>query len=108
MLRAGCFLFSTLNSDLNGLHFATVNISGRTDANGQIWVSSPVAKSGISFIDIIGTVRDTGSLPFMIIALKDFDGDNTLVFRCIATNNSTFNYKDINTKVIIAYKNDDK
>ena len=105
MLHAGCFFIYTLNSDLNGLHFAIVNISGRTDANGQIWVSSPVSKSEITFIDIIGTVRDTGSLPFMIISLKDFDGDNTLVFRCIATNNSTFNYRDMDTKVLIAYKN---
>ena len=93
-----------LNSDLSGLHFTVVSISGRTDAYGQIWVNSPVSKSEVSFIDIVGTVRDTGSLPFMIIALKDFDGDNTLVFRCIATNNSTFNYKDMNTKVLVAYK----
>lgn len=93
-----------LNSDIAGLQFDVIHLSGTTDEYGQIWVGAPNIKlDKVTYIECLTSTFSRSVAPYGIINLEAIENEG-LKFRLIATNNSTFNYYSIDKNVVIAYK----
>lgn len=93
-----------LNSDIAGLQFDVIHLSGTTDEYGQIWVGAPNIKlEKVTYIECLTSTFSRSVAPYGIINLEAIENEG-LKFRLIATNNSTFNNYPIDKNVVIAYK----
>ena len=93
-----------LNSDIAGLQFDVIHLSGTTDEYGQIWVGAPNIKlDKVTYIECLTSTFSRSVAPYGIINFEAIENEG-LKFRLIATNNSTFNYYPIDKNVVIAYK----
>lgn len=93
-----------LNSDISGLQFDVIHLSGTTDEYGQIWVGAPNIKlDKVTYIECLTSTFSRSVAPYGIINLESIENEG-LKFRLIATNNSTFNNYNIDKNVVIVYK----
>ena len=93
-----------LNSDIAGLQFDVIHLSGTTDEYGQLWVGAPnIELDKVTYIDCLTSTFSRSIAPYGIINLESIENDG-LKFRLIATNNSTFNNYSIDKNVFVVYK----
>lgn len=103
-MKANANAITQLNSDIAGLQFDVIHLSGTTDEYGQIWVGAPNIKlDKVTYIECLTSTFSRSVAPYGIINLEAIENEG-LKFRLIATNNSTFNHYPIDKNVVIAYK----
>lgn len=103
-MKANAKGIEQLNSDISGLQFDVIHLSGTTDGYGQIWVGAPNIKlDKVTYIECLTNTFSRSVAPYGIINLESIENEG-LKFRLIATNNSTFNNYPIDKNVAVVYK----
>lgn len=94
-----------LNSDISGIHFYVLQVSGTTDEYGQLWIGNPgIDLSNVKFIDCLSNTFTRPTNPYGIINFEGIDG-NSFKFRLVSTNNTVFGNYRVDKNVVLVYKN---
>ena len=103
-MKANAKDIAQLNSDIAGLQFDVIHLSGTTDEYGQLWVGDTgINLSDVKFIDCVSNTFTRPTNPYGIVNLEGIEGDS-LKFRLVATNNTVFGNYHIDKYVALVYK----
>ena len=94
-----------LNSDISGMHFISMKLSGTSDAYGQMWTDNPgIDTYNIKYTDCITNAFMSTDGRYGLIHLEDIPGPNSFKFRLTQTDNHVLGNCPINKTIVLAYK----
>lgn len=94
-----------LNSELSGMHFISMKLSGTSDAYGQMWTDNPgIDTYNIKYTDCITNAFMSTDGRYGLIHLEDIPGPNSFKFRLTQTDNHVLGNCPINKTIVLAYK----
>lgn len=94
-----------LNSDISGMHFISMKLSGTSDAYGQMWTDNPgIDTYNVKYTDCITNAFMSTDGRYGLIHLEDIPGPNSLKFRLTQTDNHVLGNCPINKTIVLAYK----
>ena len=94
-----------LNSDISGMHFISMKLSGTSDAYGQMWTDNPgIDTYNVKYTDCITNAFMSTDGRYGLIHLEDIPGPNSFKFRLTQTDNHVLGNCPINKTIVLAYK----
>ena len=94
-----------LNSDIFGMHFISMKLSGTSDAYGQMWTDNPgIDTYNVKYTDCITNAFMSTDGRYGLIHLEDISGPNSFKFRLTQTDNHVLGNCPINKTIVLAYK----
>lgn len=104
-MKANANDIAQLNSDISGMHFISMKLSGTSDAYGQMWTDNPgIDTYNVKYTDCITNAFMSTDGRYGLIHLEDIPGPNSFKFRLTQTDNHVLGNCPINKTIVLAYK----